>query len=136
MVKNLPYWWCHPWKTQNEQIFLHCKLEDLPSLLRDWIDLLHNLLASYGFAKWCELAAQCLISKYDILVYWLPIRYAVFIIISIPKLQGNPQFTMNRILKDAVKEHVVGVCQQSLFFEKFATTHLPQVLIHQPLLPN
>jgi len=55
---TLPHLWHHPQKNESQKIFLHCKLEDSPSLLRVWIALQHNRLASYGLAKQCEIISS------------------------------------------------------------------------------
>jgi len=44
-------------KTQNQKIFFHCQLEDLPTL--EGLDsFLAQRLASCGVAKWCEISNQ------------------------------------------------------------------------------
>jgi len=69
MAKTYPtYYVTHKQtKTQNPIFFL-CKPEDSLSLFRVSIALLHNWLADYGVAN-VKLVAQCVISKYDILVH-------------------------------------------------------------------
>jgi len=67
--------------------FYHCKLEDLPSLLRVWAALWHNWLASYRVAEWCENSGSmqyfnvrytCTLAPHVLLLIPYGINYWIF----------------------------------------------------------
>jgi len=63
MTIKLPRLWCHSQKTWNPKpkFFFHCRLEDLPSLLKVRTALQHNWPKSYAVARTHE---NCLISDW------------------------------------------------------------------------
>jgi len=67
-TKNQSYSWRYSQKKETIKNFVHCWLEDLPSLFRIWTALLRNRLTSYAVGKPTEIFLDFL--RFPCMIYF------------------------------------------------------------------